>query len=347
MTAGALRIWIDLENTPHVLFFEPVIAALRERGHHVAVTARRFGNTLELARARGCAAQHVGGGYDSGRNRTIKMLFYHLRCAQLQRFARVQRFDVAANHHSRSQSTVAARLGIPTWSTLDYEHADMGALRDVRCLMVPELLAREALAPIGVAQDLLRPYAGLKEDVYLHEFRPSIDARRLLGIGDAELLVVFRPSAEHAHYGNALGPELDRRLLQHLRTQRGLRIVVLPRTARQRGEWAALANGDGSVIVAAQVLDGPSLIYAADLVVCGGGTMVREAAVLGVPAISCFTGPVGAVDAALARERRIRVVRSAADVAGLEPVTRHRRRAPRVNGAPLRQIVDAICATAG
>lgn len=34
--AGAPRIWIDLENAPHVLFFEPVIAALRERGHHVA-----------------------------------------------------------------------------------------------------------------------------------------------------------------------------------------------------------------------------------------------------------------------------------------------------------------------
>ena len=53
--------------------------------------------------------------------------------------------------------------------------------------------------------------------------------------------------------------------------------------------------------IAQDILDGPSLIHESDLVVSGGGTMVREAAVLGVPAVSCFEGRLGAVDQYLAQ----------------------------------------------
>jgi predicted glycosyltransferase len=60
LTTRRLRIWIDLSNSPHVLFFEPVIDALRRRGHEVVVTARRFCNTLALARARGLSVRVIG-----------------------------------------------------------------------------------------------------------------------------------------------------------------------------------------------------------------------------------------------------------------------------------------------
>lgn len=43
-----LRIWIDLENPPHVPFFAPIIEVLRGLGHEVVVTARDFAGTLEL-----------------------------------------------------------------------------------------------------------------------------------------------------------------------------------------------------------------------------------------------------------------------------------------------------------
>ena len=52
--------------------------------------------------------------------------------------------------------------------------------------------------------------------------------------------------------------------------------------------------------------DGRSLVVFADLLVSAGGTMNREAAVLGTPVWSIFEGRLGAVDEALLREGRLR-----------------------------------------
>jgi predicted glycosyltransferase len=344
--ARRLRVWIDLENSPHVRFFEPVIEELQRRGHHVVVTGRRFCNTLPLARARGLPVRAIGRGHDTGRNNSIKRCLHYIRSLQLWRFARDQRFDVAANHVSRTQATAAARLGIPVWAATDYEHVFLWDLRAARCFMTPGVMPVGAFDRAGIPRGVIRRYDGLKEDVYLHGFRPAADVRRMLRIGEEEVLVVFRPSSDSAHYDTDAGRVVEGHVLRRLRSQRRVRIVVLPRTAHQRRRWHALENGDGTLQVHGGPLDGPSLICASDLVVTGGGTMAREAAVLGVPAISCFTGPLGAVDEFLAREARVRLIRTVEEAEQIGPVHRHRTAAARSNATPLRQVVDAICDTA-
>ena len=62
-------------------------------------------------------------------------------------------------------------------------------------------------------------------------------------------------------------------------------------------------------------MDGRSLVAFADLLVSAGGTMNREAAVLGTPVWSIFEGQLGAVDERLAQEGRLRFL---ADPAELE-----------------------------
>jgi predicted glycosyltransferase len=53
----------------------------------------------------------------------------------------------------------------------------------------------------------------------------------------------------------------------------------------------------------------------ADLVVSAGGTMNREAAALGVPAISVYAGKWAAIDEELIREGRLQRISSREDVA--------------------------------
>jgi len=43
-----LRVWIDVTNSPHVVFFRPLVALLRSRGNEVSISARDFAQTLEL-----------------------------------------------------------------------------------------------------------------------------------------------------------------------------------------------------------------------------------------------------------------------------------------------------------
>ena len=58
-------------------------------------------------------------------------------------------------------------------------------------------------------------------------------------------------------------------------------------------------------------MDAQSLIALADFVVSAGGTMNREAAALGTPAYTTFTGRLGAVDEMLIADGRLRPLAAA------------------------------------
>src|ERR1700760_4733643 len=46
-----MRVWIDLDNSPHAHFFPPIIERLEAAGYDVLLTARRFGHVEEIARS--------------------------------------------------------------------------------------------------------------------------------------------------------------------------------------------------------------------------------------------------------------------------------------------------------
>ena len=50
---SAMRVWVDLTNSPHVLVMRPIVRALEQRGAEVLVTARDFAQTLELCERHG------------------------------------------------------------------------------------------------------------------------------------------------------------------------------------------------------------------------------------------------------------------------------------------------------
>src|SRR4051812_27707955 len=58
--ASAMKIWIDLANSPHALLFAPVARSLEELGHEVVVTARDNAQTVELARSHFPSFEVVG-----------------------------------------------------------------------------------------------------------------------------------------------------------------------------------------------------------------------------------------------------------------------------------------------
>src|SRR3954453_8669298 len=60
LASAAVRVWIDLTNSPHVLVMRPVIEVLRARGAEVQVTARDFAQTLALCDRFGIAHEAIG-----------------------------------------------------------------------------------------------------------------------------------------------------------------------------------------------------------------------------------------------------------------------------------------------
>jgi predicted glycosyltransferase len=166
--------------------------------------------------------------------------------------------------------------------------------------MIPDIVPVRPFVLAGISAAAIQRYQGLKEDVYLADFRPSKNIRAILGVSKNEILVTFRPASDNAHYLRDSGSSLQHILLGRLLGMTGVHVLLIPRTEGQRKMFETKYAGRNTLQVAREVIDGPSLIYESDLVVSGGGTMVREAAVLGVPAVSCFEGRLGAVDQYLA-----------------------------------------------
>ena len=121
-----MRVWVDITNSPHVLFFRPLLRLLAEDGHDVEVTAREYAQTLELLELNGIAHQVVGPRH-GGAGAFGKARAMVGRLPALRRFAKGRRFDLALAHGSHEPMLVARSLGIPGATAHDYEFATTAA----------------------------------------------------------------------------------------------------------------------------------------------------------------------------------------------------------------------------
>jgi uncharacterized protein len=301
----AMRVWVDLTNSPHVLVMRPVIRALERRGADVLVTARDFAQTLQLCERHGIACEAIG--HHRGGRLAAKGLGLLSRSAALARWARGRRIDIALGHGSNDVTVAAALLRIPSSTAFDYEWAKVQHTincRLARAVVVPDVIPPERLRPYGATDAKLRRYPGLKEEYYLADFEPDPTVLAELGLDRARPIAVVRTppavSLYHRFENPLFGAVLDR--------LRGEQTVVLPRTPEQRAEL-------GGFIVPERAIDAQSLVAYADMVISAGGTMNREAVALGTPVWTTFEGRMGAVDEALIADGRLGRLTRADDVA--------------------------------
>jgi len=299
-----MRIWIDMTAPAHPLVFRPLIERLRERGHHVEVTARDYAQTLELLRRLGI--DHVAFGEHAGASRTRKMAALASRSRAAARWARGRGFDLAAAHGSNDLALAARFLRIPAFNTFDYEWATQQhniGCRLARRVMTPEWIPPSRLTRYGVTSRKLVQYPGLKEEYYLADFEPDESVRDELGLDRERITVIVRPPPDVSLYHRKAN-RLFLDVLVYLGRRTELQAVVVPRTSAQREYVRSL--GLPSVVLAEGAVDAQSLIALADLVVSAGGTMNREAVALGVPVYTTFGGRLGGVDEELIRAGRLR-----------------------------------------
>ena len=333
-----MHLWIDLANSPHVPFFAALIPEFTRRGHSIAITARDFAQTIELAKKAGLETTIIGG--HGGATLRGKAQNIAGRAWALARWARLKQFDLAVSHNSYAQTAAARGLGLQSVTLMDYEHqpANHLAFRLASKVIVPRSFPEADLRRCGASPAKVRRYDGIKEDVYLADFTPDakfVGELQALGISSTDILVVVRPPAREALY-HRFENELFAELLTRLRVSDRVRVILLPRSQTQRDEYAA-----AGFILPAQALDGANLIAHADLVVSAGGTMNREAAALGTPAATIYAGKWAALDEELVREGRLLRLATREEVNAL-PLTKKSVSQPRHNRELLEQVATLI-----
>jgi predicted glycosyltransferase len=314
------KVWIDLENSPHVPFFEPIIKELEERGCEVLLTARDCFQVCELADLAGLRYRKIGHHY--GKHLTAKVMGLGIRVLQLAPLILRERPAISVSHGSRSSFVLSAMLGIPSITISDYEYADhrlttwLGSMRK-KWVMTPEVIPSHIFEKNGLPKDHVLHYPGIKEDVYTPFFRPDPSLKETLGLQPDDVVVTIRPPATEAHYHNPESEKLLTAVFKLLGAHPEVKTVLLPRTHRQEAELRR-ANSElfatQRIVVPEHAVDGLDLIWYSDLVISGGGTMNREAAALGIPVYSLFRGTMGAVDKHLAETGRLVLLESEQDV---------------------------------
>lgn len=307
-----MKIWIDLDNSPHVPLFLPIIEELERRNYRVFLTARDSYQVCELLRLHGLSCQVVGRHH--GKRWFLKVMGTLTRALQLLPLALTEKPDLVVSHGSRAQTIVASLLGIPRVLMFDYEFSNATGFMSPDWVFVPDMIPEDR---VQQSPDRVLRYPGLKEDVYVPRFKPDPNFRNQLGVRQDELIVTVRPPATEAHYHNPESEQFLDETLNYLLDRPEVRVVVLPRNQNQakaiRTGWAQAIDAH-RILIPDSAVDGLNLIWNSDLVISGGGTMNREAAALGVPVFSIFRGQLGAVDRYLAKTGRLTLIEKVEDI---------------------------------
>ncbi len=304
------KIWIDLENTPHVPFFKPIMGVLEAKGYEMIITARDCFQVCGLADLMHVPYRRIGKHY--GKNKVMKVAGLIIRSCQLKGVMQNRGASLAVSHGSRTQTLASKMLGIPSLVIGDYEHAI--ELISPDWLMMPEVIRNDN---IRQPRSKILYYPGIKEDVYVPDFKPDPTILNELALPEDHLIITVRPPATEAHYHNPEAEVLFAEVMDYFGGMEKTTMVLLPRNAKQEEEirqrWHGLFSSRKAVIPD-HAVEGLNLMWHSDLVISGGGTMNREAAALGIPVYSIFRGPTGAVDRYLTQQGRLVMLQSAAEV---------------------------------
>ncbi|MBL7093228.1 DUF354 domain-containing protein [candidate division KSB1 bacterium] len=306
------KIWIDLDNTPHVPFFKPIIEKLEQNGIEVFITARDRFQVCELADLHGLQYRKMG--HLHGKNTIFKVSAILFRALQSIPVLLKEKPDLAIAHGSRSLLISAKLLNIPSVDIFDYEHASHVPFFSPKWIIIPQAITEEL---VNFDKDHTFRYPGIKEDVYACKFKPNNNIIDELGIDKRKIIILVRPPAVEAHYHKHLGEELFESVLNLIINRNDTQIILLPRNGKQTNDvkekWKNYFSS-GKISIPAKAVNGLDLIWHSDLVISGGGTMNREAAALKVPVYSIFGGKIGAVDKCLSQSKRLTFLRSIDDV---------------------------------
>lgn len=309
-----MRIWFDADNGPHVLVMKPLAERLAGQGHDVRFTARDRADTCRLLDLYGFRYEKAGASY--GNSSAGKIWGTLKRALLLRKVMGSWKPDVSFGHGSRSLPLASKLMGVPSVTMYDYEWVNPLIFnRFCHGILLPDAITPERCAQAGISRKKARFYPGFKENLYLGGVEPDRTIIDELGLKKEKIRILLRPPATTAHYHN---PEADRileRLLDRILDDGRIQLVLIPRTRDQAG----LVQGGhrAEVIIPERVYPGPQLIACMDTVIGGGGTMTREAAILGVASISFFRGRRGAVDDSLVQKNRLVLLENISEAEGL------------------------------
>lgn len=293
-----MKVWFDFCEPKTVTMLRPLYNQIIKE-HEVLLTARDFDATYPLLDAWNVPYYKVG--TYGGRELKDKLHSYVDRLQELLTIVEKEKPDFLFSLSSPEGIRISYGLKIPTIIFND-EPRSVGVcaltVPFVNRVIVSATIPPEWYIKLGVEPKRLIRYNGIDEIAWLnrHEFKPNKDYLKSLNL-EADKYIVLRSEATQAYA----------HLQQRMNTQQTLLIDVIPQIQRyltekkidcklllisrydEQHEYLKLFfKADiesGKLILKRNISNLAHILYYAKMVISGGGTMVREAALLGIPSI--------------------------------------------------------------
>lgn len=274
------KIWIDIINPSHALFFNSVLRELSD--YNVITTVRDRAETVELCKSFGIDGRVVG---TDDINPFKKVLSVATRTLNLAVSAPA--FDISMSFEN-SISQVVSKIRLKPSilfcdNDLKFSQKKLfvqGLESKVKSFADYVIIPQVCFDNFGKMFDdnKLITYNGCKEDIYIADYKPDPNFLNKVPFED---FVVLRPEALASFYVKE-NKSITRDLLKAFEKE-SINVIYLP---RERGD---ISYAEGCKFYKPQkALNGLDLCYYADAVLTGSGTLAREAACIGSTSISFF-----------------------------------------------------------
>lgn len=284
-------LWMDILTPKQVLFASAIVPKLERAGYDLLLTTRRYREVNELLRLKGLEARCVG--KYGGAPLADKLKASLERCLELMKLVMDHKPQLATSYASPEAARVAFGLGIPHVCICDSPHAEAVCKLTVplsRMLLTPRILGKDSWLKYGIAEENIATYDALDPVAWIRKLKPNPEILNQLGLDPAKPIALFRLEEAFASY---LVREIEQSpIVAALASIEktcppDAQLVALPRYPEQIQFLKAVLQ---RTTVLAHAIDGPNLLSFTSAFVGGGGTMTAEAALLGVPTLSCYPG---------------------------------------------------------
>jgi len=275
------NVWIDVRTPKQALIASTLYKELEKEGYNVYVTTRDYDYTISNLKRTGVEPIVVGGYGETLKDKLVVELERGLKLVDV-----VLDINpcVLFSYPSPSAARVAFGLKIKHIVMGDTPHAFAANRLDFPLADVAifsSIIMDEMISYVLTKFTNVVTYNGVDELLWIKSFKPDRKVLDSLGLEEKKY-VIIRPEEAKAHYYPEDKPYVLK--LVDIVKEHGYTPVVFPRYKDQLGE----AKKKEGVIIPTNAVDGPSLEYFSALVITGGITMAREAALLGTPAIILF-----------------------------------------------------------
>ncbi|MCJ7633190.1 DUF354 domain-containing protein [Candidatus Bathyarchaeota archaeon] len=303
-----MLVWLDILTPKQLLLLTEIGGRLEKKGYQVLYTTRQYREVDDLVKLRAVKAIVVG--KYGGSTLEEKLAASAHRIEELSHIISRSNPDLSLAFASPDAARTAFGLAIPHYTVNDSPHSLAVARLTIPLaekLFAPTVIPKKVWISLGSRREQLIQYNGLDPIAWLKHHKPSQEVLHELGLDTFRPIVVFRVEESFAAYlrGKVSEQSLTLPIINAIlkSNSKEVQIVVL---ARYREQVLSLQSTlPKEVIIPSRAVDGPSLLSFTSVFVGAGGTMTAEAALLGVPTLSCYPGEPTIVEKYLVREKLI------------------------------------------